>query len=64
MILVSSRSHRQQITGQMRSTMRITSERVSGSVGPKVGLIATLADSHLHPSPGCKEGDSRTAGAA
>jgi len=58
MILVSSRSHRQQITDKMRSTMRITSERVSGSVGLKVGLIARrLADLYLHPSPGCKEWD-------
>lgn len=58
MILVSSRSHRQQITDNMRSTMRITSERVSGSVGLKVGLIARqLADLYLHPSPGCKEWD-------
>ncbi len=58
MILVSSRSHRQQITDTMRSTMRITSERVSGSVGLKVGLISRqLADLYLHPSPGCKEWD-------
>lgn len=58
MVLVSSRSHRQQITDKMRSTMRITSERVSGSVGLKVGLIARrLADLYLHPSPGCKEWD-------
>ena len=58
MTLVSSRSHRQQITDQMRSAMRITSERVSGSVGLKVGLISRqLADLYLHPSPGCKEWD-------
>ncbi len=58
MTLVSSRSHRQQITDQMRSSMRITSERVSGSVGLKVGLISRkLADLYLHPSPGCKEWD-------
>ena len=58
MTLVSSRSHRQQITDQLRSSMRITSERVSGSVGLKVGLIARqLADLYLHPSPGCKEWD-------
>ncbi len=58
MTLVSSRSHRQQITDQLRSGMRITSERVSGSVGLKVGLIARqLADLYLHPSPGCKEWD-------
>jgi 3'(2'), 5'-bisphosphate nucleotidase len=58
MTLVSSRSHRQQITDQLRSSMRITSERVSGSVGLKVGYISRqLADLYLHPSPGCKEWD-------
>jgi 3'(2'), 5'-bisphosphate nucleotidase len=58
MILVSSRSHRQQITDRIRSQLRITSERVSGSVGLKVGLIARqLADLYVHPSPGCKEWD-------
>lgn len=58
MILVSSRSHRQQITDKMRAALRITSERVSGSVGLKVGLIAReLADLYIHPSPGCKEWD-------
>jgi len=58
MVLVSSRSHRQQIVDKMRSALRITSERVSGSVGLKVGLIARqLADLYVHPSPGCKEWD-------
>jgi 3'(2'), 5'-bisphosphate nucleotidase len=58
MTLVSSRSHRQQITDKIRSTLRITSERVSGSVGLKVGLITRqLADLYIHPSPGCKEWD-------
>jgi 3'(2'), 5'-bisphosphate nucleotidase len=58
MILVSSRSHRQQITDKIRAQLRITSERVSGSVGLKVGLIARqLADLYVHPSPGCKEWD-------
>lgn len=58
MTLVSSRSHRQQVTDKIRSTLRITSERVSGSVGLKVGLIARqLADLYAHPSPGCKEWD-------
>jgi 3'(2'), 5'-bisphosphate nucleotidase len=58
MVLVSSRSHRQQIVDQMRRALRITSERVSGSVGLKVGLIARqLADLYVHPSPGCKEWD-------
>ena len=58
MVLVSSRSHRQQMTDKMRSSLRITSERVSGSVGLKVGLISRrLADLYIHPSPGCKEWD-------
>lgn len=58
MILVSSRSHRQQVVDNIRKRLRITSERVSGSVGLKVGLIARqLADLYIHPSPGCKEWD-------
>ena len=58
MTMVSSRSHRQQITDKIRGMLRITSERVSGSVGLKVGLIARqLADLYIHPSPGCKEWD-------
>jgi 3'(2'), 5'-bisphosphate nucleotidase len=58
MVLVSSRSHRQQITDRIRAALRITSERVCGSVGLKVGLISRqLADLYVHPSPGCKEWD-------
>jgi len=58
MVMVSSRSHRQKIVNEMRQILRITRERVSGSVGLKVGLIARkLADIYLHPSPGCKEWD-------
>jgi len=58
MVLVSSRSHRQQIVDKIRSALHITSERVSGSVGLKVGLISRqLADLYVHPSPGCKEWD-------
>lgn len=58
MVLVSSRSHRQQIVDRIRKALRITSERVSGSVGLKVGLITReLADLYIHPSPGCKEWD-------
>jgi 3'(2'), 5'-bisphosphate nucleotidase len=58
MVMVSSRSHRQQIVDRIRATLRITRERVSGSVGLKVGLIARrLADLYIHPSPGCKEWD-------
>ena len=58
MIMVSSRSHRQQIVDKVRKELHITSERVSGSVGLKVGLISRqLADLYIHPSPGCKEWD-------
>lgn len=58
MTSVSSRSHRQQIVDRMRQVLRITSERVSGSVGLKVGLVSRqLADLYIHPSPGCKEWD-------
>lgn len=58
MVMVSSRSHRQQIVDTVRKEMHITSERVSGSVGLKVGLISRqLADLYIHPSPGCKEWD-------
>jgi 3'(2'), 5'-bisphosphate nucleotidase len=58
MVMVSSRSHRQQIVDRIRATLHITRERVSGSVGLKVGLIARrLADLYIHPSPGCKEWD-------
>ncbi len=58
MVLVSSRSHRQQIVDRMRKVMRINTERTSGSVGLKAGLIARrLADLYVHPSPGTKEWD-------
>lgn len=58
MVMVSSRSHRQQIVDKVRKDLRITRERVSGSVGLKVGLISRqLADLYVHPSPGCKEWD-------
>ncbi len=58
MMVVSSRSHRPQIVDQVRKVLHITKERVSGSVGLKVGLISRqLADLYVHPSPGCKEWD-------
>jgi 3'(2'), 5'-bisphosphate nucleotidase len=58
MIMVSSRSHRQQIVDRIRAQLNITRERVSGSVGLKVGLITRqLAELYIHPSPGCKEWD-------
>jgi len=58
MTLVTSRSHRPQIVDKMSKSLRINRERISGSVGLKVGLIArNLADLYVHPSPGCKEWD-------
>ncbi len=58
MTMVSSRSHRQQIVDRIRAQLNITRERVSGSVGLKVGLISRqLAHLYIHPSPGCKEWD-------
>jgi 3'(2'), 5'-bisphosphate nucleotidase len=58
MVLVTSRSHRQQIVDKIRKALHITSERFSGSVGLKVGLITrNQADLYVHPSPGCKEWD-------
>ena len=56
MVLVSSRSHRQQMTDKMRSTLRITSERVSGSVGLKVGLISLPAGRSLCASKSWLQG--------
>lgn len=59
MVLVSSRSHRQKLVDQIVRSLRINRERVSGSVGLKVGLISRqLADLYIHPSPGCKEWDT------
>jgi 3'(2'), 5'-bisphosphate nucleotidase len=58
MVMVSSRSHRKQIVDTIRRELRITSERVTGSVGLKIGEITRqLADLYVHPSPGCKEWD-------
>src|SRR5262245_14715630 len=58
MTLVTSRSHRPQIVDKMCKSLHISRERISGSVGLKVGLIARhLADFYVHPSPGCKEWD-------
>lgn len=59
MILACSRSHRPSIIDSLVRTMHITQERISGSVGLKIGLISRqLAEIYPHPSPGCKEWDS------
>jgi 3'(2'), 5'-bisphosphate nucleotidase len=58
MVVVSGRSHRPQIVDKLCRALHITKERISGSVGLKVGLITrNLADLYVHPSPGCKEWD-------
>lgn len=58
MVMVSSRSHRLQITDAIRKALKINSERVSGSVGVKVGLISRqLADLYVAAGPGIKEWD-------
>lgn len=59
MILACSRSHRPTIIDSLVRAMHITQERISGSVGVKVGLISRqLADIYPHPGPGCMEWDS------
>lgn len=59
MILACSRSHRPKIVDTLAKRLHITQERISGSVGLKVGLICRqLADMYPHPSPGCKEWDT------
>lgn len=58
MRLVVSRSHRNPITDSIKSSLGISTERISGSVGLKCGLIArSEADLYLHPAPGHKEWD-------
>lgn len=58
MVMVSSRSHRLQITDRIRKALHINSERVSGSVGLKVGLIVRhLAELYVAAGPGLREWD-------
>jgi len=58
MRLVVSRSHRNPITDGVKTSLGITQERISGSVGLKCGLIArSESDLYLHPAPGHKEWD-------
>lgn len=59
MRLVASRSHRDPLVGAVCRDLGITQERPSGSVGLKVGLLATgQCDLYIHPSPGLKEWDT------
>ena len=57
--LVVSRSHRNPITDDIKASLGLTQERISGSVGLKCGLIACAdADLYLHPAPGTREWDT------
>lgn len=57
--LVVSRSHRSSLTDAITDRLSITRERISGSVGLKIGLIARgQADFYVHPNPGTKEWDT------
>ncbi len=57
--LVVSRSHRNPITDDIKASLGLSQERISGSVGLKCGLIARSdADLYLHPAPGTKEWDT------
>ncbi len=59
MRLVASRSHRNPLVDAVCQRLGIHNERPSGSVGLKVGLLATgVCDLYIHPSPGLKEWDT------
>ena len=59
MRLVASRSHRDPLVDAIRQQLGIRQDRPSGSVGLKVGLLATgECDLYIHPAPGLKEWDT------
>jgi 3'(2'), 5'-bisphosphate nucleotidase len=59
MRLVASRSHRDPLVAAVCQQLGITQDRPSGSVGLKVGLLATAqCDLYVHPAPGLKEWDT------
>jgi 3'(2'), 5'-bisphosphate nucleotidase len=59
MRLVVSRSHRNPLVDSVSQRLNIEKDRPSGSVGLKVGLLATAAcDLYIHPAPGLKEWDT------
>jgi 3'(2'), 5'-bisphosphate nucleotidase len=59
MRLVASRSHRDPLVDAVCRRLGVTRDRPSGSVGLKVGLLATgQCDLYIHPSPGLKEWDT------
>ena len=59
MRLVASRSHRDPLVSAICAELGVTQDRPSGSVGLKIGLLATaICDLYVHPSPGLKEWDT------
>lgn len=59
MRLVASRSHRDPLVDAVCKKLGVVAEQPSGSVGLKVGLLATgICDLYIHPSPGLKEWDT------
>lgn len=57
--LVVSRSHRPPLIDTIVSQMGLQRERIIGSVGLKIGLIARgQAEFYVHPNPGTKEWDT------
>jgi 3'(2'), 5'-bisphosphate nucleotidase len=57
--LVSSRSHRSVMNDKVRETLGVTDELAVGSVGLKLGLIATgERDLYVNPWPKCKAWDT------
>jgi 3'(2'), 5'-bisphosphate nucleotidase len=59
MRLVVSRSHRNPIVDAVKQTLGIQAERISGSVGIKIGLLVRqLADLYIHPGRGTKLWDT------
>ncbi len=59
MKLAVSRSHKPKVVDQICQQLAITHETASGSVGLKIGMIATQrADLYLHPSGGTKDWDT------
>lgn len=59
MRLVASRSHRDPLVDAVCRQLGVTQERPCGSVGLKVGLLATgQCDLYIHPAPGLKEWDT------
>lgn len=59
MRLVASRSHRHPLVDDVCRRLGIQQERPSGSVGLKIGLLATgECDLYIHPAPGLKEWDT------